>query len=436
MNYNFELECSIIGTLLASFKETAKVLGYLETEFFYSGINQDILRKAKECFVNKKDFTEYTAIEHLKSCGYDEKVAVNHVIMCSNHVITTYALKNDIIILEQLFKKRELDNILKEGLENKEEFDTKIEKIMQNLYDLRKRKNNKNKVKDMTAAALEYIDFLTDHDDGNRVDTGFESVDSILKGMFKGQLIGLAGRPGCGKSAFSTNIALNVAKKGKAVAIFSQEMEAYEIVERMISNQTAISMDSLIEKLKDISDEKQNSLYEKIMSEANVLSKLPIYISDIRKLTTVEIKIVCQQIKDLNLIIIDYLQLMLPTKKEQNRNLEISQITRDLKILASELQCPILLLSQLNRSKEETEKPSLNDYRDSGAIEQDLVKSIMLWKTDVENNLIGLTVNKNRRGSTGDVELKFDGRYMTYSVIGLYKDTKKKNKKHYGWGDL
>jgi len=288
----------------------------------------------------------------------------------------------------------------------------------------------------MTAAALEYINFLTDKDDGNRVDTGFAIVDSILKGMFKGQLIGLAGRPGCGKSAFSTNIALNVAKKGKAVAIFSQEMEAYEIVERMISNQTAIPMDALIEKLNGINEEKQNFLYEKIMNEANVLSKLPIHISDIRKLTTIEIKIICQQIKDLNLIIIDYLQLMFPTKKEQNRNLEISQITRELKILASELQCPILLLSQLNRSKEETEKPSLNDYRDSGAIEQDLVKSIMLWKTDVESNSIGLTVNKNRRGRTGDVELKFDGRYMTYSEISLYKETHKKNKKHYDWSDL
>jgi len=140
MNYNLELECSIIGTLLTSFKETAKVLECIEIEFFYNSINQEILRKAKECYINKKDFTEYTAIEHLKACGFDEKIVIDYVIKCSNHVITIYALKNDIKILEELFGKRELDNVLNEGLENKEDFETKIEKIMQDLYDLRKRK--------------------------------------------------------------------------------------------------------------------------------------------------------------------------------------------------------------------------------------------------------------------------------------------------------
>lgn len=437
MNYNLELECSIIGTLLTAYKESIKYFGKIDAAYFYNNMSKEVLNKAKECLMNKHDFTEYTAIEHLKQSGYDEKLAMNYVLKCSDNVITTYDLKNNLKLLEELYRKRELENILNETLISKENFDTNTDKLLQQLYDLRRNsKDSKKKIKNMMSTAIEYIDFLNNKDDGKRVDTGFHLIDSMLKGMFKGQLIGLAARPGCGKSAFSTNIALNAAKKGIKVVIFSQEMEAYEIFERMMSNQTFIPMDNLIEKLEGLPEGEKDKNFAKIMYKANDLSQLPIHIADITKLTTIEIRSECQQIKDLGLIIIDYLQLMSPNKREQNRNLEIAQITRELKILASELQCPILLLSQLNRAKDETDKPSLNDYRDSGAIEQDLVKSMMLWKIDVENSRIGLTINKNRRGGTGDVELKFNGNYMYYHEVGLYKESSRNKKNNCNWDNI
>lgn len=434
---NLELEKSIIGTLLTSFESSIKLFDKTDVNFFYHPANQKILEKAKTCFINKNEFTEFTAIEHLSQCGFDKNTATAHVVSCVNYVITSYALKNDLKILEQLYRKRELENILREGIENNSDFETNIEEILKKLYNLRKNnKDSKKKMKDMLTASLEYLHFLQSDDNGKRVDTGFPLLDSILKGMFKGQLIGLAGRPSCGKSALSTNIGINVAKKGSTVVIFSQEMEAYEIVERMLANQAYIPMDNLIEKLNNVDAATKDIYYTKIINKSNEMSKLPIFIADLTRLTTVDIRTECQQFKDLGLVIIDYLQLMVSNKREQNRNLEIAQITRELKILASDLQCPILLLSQLNRAKDETDKPSLNDYRDSGAIEQDLVKSMMLWKTDIENKKVGLTINKNRRGSTGDIELKFNGSYMMYTELGIYTEPKKKRKKGNDWGDL
>jgi replicative DNA helicase len=229
---------------------------------------------------------------------------------------------------------------------------------------------------------------------------------------------------------------LNVAKKGKTVVMFTQEMEAYEVFERIIANQSYVPMDNLIEKFEDIDETTKDIYFSKIINKSNELSKLPIKMIDRTRLTTATIRTECQQFENIGLIIIDYLQLMTPVKSEQNRNLEIAQITRELKILASDLGCPILLLSQLNRVKNETDMPSLNDLRDSGAIEQDLVKSMMLWKTDIENNKIGLVINKNRRGSTGAVEFKFEGKYMMYTELGLYDMKKAKKNKKSDWSDF
>ncbi len=433
MNYNLDLEYSIIGTLITSFKQAIKYFDKTEPEYFFNSTNQEVFNKAKECYVGRKDFTEFTAIEHLKSIGLSEKAAVNHVLKCTENVITFYVLKSNLKDLEELYRKRELEILLSQALGSREDFDTNTDRLLQELYNLRKN-SKKKQMKNMMTSVSEYVDFLQSKEDGNRCDTGFPLIDSMLKGMFKGQLIGLAARPGCGKSAFGANVALNVAKKGKKVAIFSQEMEAYELVERWMSNQTFIPMDNLITKFEGVPENIKDTAYYKIMHKANDLSKLPIYIADITKLTTADIRTECQQFKDLGLIVIDYLQLMMPVKKEQNRNLEIGQITRDLKILASELQCPILLLSQLNRVKDETDKPSLNDYRDSGAIEQDLVKSMMLWKINPEENIYGLTINKNRRGSTGDVELDFNGSYMMFREKGIHKEEKKRRGR--GWSEL
>lgn len=442
MNYNFDLEYSVIGILLTS-KNSMKYLGSVKAEMFYNNACRELFKKAMECSLTNEEFTPYIAIEHLKSIGQAEETATNNVLKCSENVTTSYTLKSDLRLLQELYRKRELANILKAGIESNENFEVNTERLLQELYNLKQNnKNSKKVMKDMMSVSMEYLNYLSNDNNADRINTGFPLLDSMLKGMYPGQLVGLAGRPGTGKSAFSLNIALNVAKQGKTVAIFSQEMESNEIIERMIANQAYIPMDKLIDRFSGEEDKqtenKQNHkdlLYNKTTNKLNELSKLQIYIADSTQTTTVKIRTECQRLNNLGLIVIDYLGLMTPIRREQNRNLEIGQITRELKILASELQCPILLLSQLNRVKDETDKPSLNDYRDSGSIEQDITKSMMLWKTDIENNKLGLTINKNRRGATGNIELQFNGDYMLFTELGIYKEPpKKKNKVN--WGEL
>lgn len=437
-NVNLELENSIIGILLTSFDYASSYLNEIKAEYFYQKINQDIVEKAKLCYVNKEEFSWFAVEEHLKSLGYSNKSTTMHFIKTTENIVAKYELKGNLKLLKTLYLNSQFEKILSSGINSKsDDVDKNIEAVLQELYELRNGLKNSNKRgKTMLDVSLEYIDFLSSKEDGNRCDTGFPLVDSMLKGMFKGQLIGLAARPGCGKSAFGMTVAVNVAKKGKSVVMFSQEMEAYEVYERMIANQANIPMDDLIEKFEGLDEHTESIYFEKIMKKSDELSKLPIKMFDTTSLTSAKVRAECQQIKDLGLVVIDYLQLMLPVKKEQNRNLEVAQITRDLKILASDLGCPILLLSQLNRVKDETDMPSLNDYRDSGAIEQDLVKSIMLWKTDPAHNRIGLIINKNRRGSTGAVEMKFEGRYMLYTEIGIYDISKARKKKKNDWSDF
>lgn len=436
-NINIGLENSVIGILLIDFEGVTNQFDKLRLEYFSQKINQDIVEKAKICYVNKEDFNQFVIEEYLKSIGYLGKSIISHLVDATSNVITKYDLVKNLNLLKELYQKREFERILAENSSDTVNIELSIEKTLQDLYELRNAMTNSNKrIKTMTDISLEYLSFIDNKEDGNRCDTGYSLLDSMLKGMFKGQLIGLAARPACGKSAFAMNIGLNVAKKGKTVAMFTQEMEAYEVYERMIANQTYIPMDTLIEKFKGVKEETQEMFYSKIINKSNDLCKLPIKMIDNTRLTSATVRAGCQQLKNLGLVIIDYLQLMIPIRREQNRNLEIAQITRELKILASDLGCPILLLSQLNRVKEETDMPSLNDLRDSGAIEQDIVKSMMLWKTDVEKNSIGLVINKNRRGSTGAVELNFKGEYMLYTELGVYDIKNKQKKKGKDWGDL
>lgn len=435
MNYNFELEYSIIGILITSYKEAIKAFNEVQPEYFHNNTCKELYIKARECYLSKQEFTEYTAVEHLKSIGQDQETAFNNVLKCSENIITKHTLKADLKLLESLYRKRELETMLKASLDSTEDFETNTDKLLQGIYDLKRaNKSNKKTMKDMLTVATEYYRFLNDTEEAERINTGFPLIDSVLKGMLPGQLIGLAGRPGTSKSAFSLNIALNVASQGKTVAIFNQEMEANELIERMLSNKANISMNNLIEKFGGNTDTEREALNNKAVSKLNELANLPIYIADTTTLTTLKIRNECQQLKDLKLIIIDYLTLMKPLRKEQNRNLEVGQITRELKILASELHCPIIILAQLNRAKEESEKPSLSDYRDSGSIEQDISKSIMLWFIDKDAQRIGVTINKNRRGGTGDIEMYFNGEYMRHQVIGIYKEPQKNNKRN--WDSL
>lgn len=253
--------------------------------------------------------------------------------------------------------------------------------------------------------------------------TGYPHLDSYLLGMQPGQLFVLAARPGMGKTAFALNIGVNsVEHSGLPVAIFSLEMMATELSSRLLSSKAKVDSKKLRSK-NFIETDLRN-----IAKAVKELSDLPIFIND-EPVTVFDIQSQCRKIKaemGLGLVIIDYLQLMKPHNSNPNREQQISEISRGLKEMAKELECPVLTLSQLNRGVENrpgNKRPNVSDLRESGAIEQDADVVMMIYRDEVYNpdskdrGIGEIIIGKNRNGETGIIKLSWVGRYTSFENL-------------------
>ncbi len=252
------------------------------------------------------------------------------------------------------------------------------------------------------------------------VPTGLIDLDNILHGMKKGNLVLIAARPSMGKTSFALNIATHAAIRANVpTAIFSLEMKDTEIVSRMISSEMMIDASHLVTGELDDDD------WEKIANSLSMLGDAPIYINESSNVTVSDVRTKCRRLKhekNLGLIVIDYLQLMSSDRRSDSRQLEISEISRSLKVLALELDIPIIALSQLSRASEKRidHRPMLSDLRDSGAIEQDADIVMFLYREDVydketeQKNIAECIVAKNRAGSTDTAKLYWAGQYTRF----------------------
>lgn len=263
-------------------------------------------------------------------------------------------------------------------------------------------------------ALMEVYDHLNEKS-AKRIDTGYSGIDKYLKGMYPGNLVLVGARPGVGKSAFSLDLATRVASAGHKVLIFSMEMLADELAERIVSQRSGVVMDKLIDK--DVSSKEVRTIAEAM----NKMYSLPILICDTPNVSVPFIRARAQQTEGVELIIIDYISLMKSTGRSESRNLELGQISRDLKCLATELKIPIVALAQLNRALDDSEEPKLASLRDSGELEQNANKVLFLWNQDKENGIVGISVAKNRRGRTGAAYFRFYGELMKYVEIENYQ---------------
>ena len=260
--------------------------------------------------------------------------------------------------------------------------------------------------------------------------TGFHALDTALTGLNKSDLILIAARPGMGKTAFALNVALNAAKasvkdkergdkKGTGVCVFQLEMGKEQLASRFLSSQALIESQKLKTGNLDEDD------WVKIARASGVLAGLNIYVDDNPAITVAEIKAKCRRLGDeLGLIVIDYLQLMhVGGRHMDNRVQEVAEISRSLKIMAKELNVPVVCLSQLSRASEQRsdKRPMLSDLRESGAIEQDADIVMFIYRDDYyddesENkNIAEIIIAKNRHGATGTIELQWVGQYTTFS---------------------
>jgi replicative DNA helicase len=248
--------------------------------------------------------------------------------------------------------------------------------------------------------------------------TGFDEVDEVISGLNRSDLILIASRPGMGKTSFALNIALNAAKRSeKSVAFFSLEMSREQLVMRLISNECLVDLKKLVTGRLNEED------WTGIARASAVLSKTDIRVDDNPAINVNEMKAKCRRLDHLGLIIIDYLQLMQGTRNYDNRTQEVGEISRSLKIMAKELNVPVVCLSQLSRANESRsdKRPMLSDLRESGAIEQDADIVLFLYRDEyynedtTEKNVAECIVAKNRHGETGKISMQWLPQYTMFS---------------------
>ena len=262
--------------------------------------------------------------------------------------------------------------------------------------------------------------------------SGFSDLDRTTNGLNKSDLIIIAARPGVGKTSLALNIASHVGERsGKSVAVFSLEMSKEQLVMRMLSSAARIPNTQL--RIGQLEDSQWSDLAE----ASGALSSSSIYIDDTSSINIADMRAKLRRISDLGLVIVDYLQLMTSAKRIENRVQEVSAITRDLKILAKDLNVPVIVLSQLSRASEKNPRPLLSDLRESGSIEQDADIVLMLYRendgSDAQNAgthpqdmpksyIVNCDVAKNRHGETKTLQFHWDGQYTKFSTLGYLKD--------------
>lgn len=428
-------EQAVLGSMLVDKEAVISAIEVLKPQDFYREDNKEIFTAMKELFDLGKHIDMITVKDQLLLRGSLEKVGnIEYLSTLIDTVPTTSNIENYVKIVEEKSTLRQLikvsNDIIKLGYAQTEEVDTIIEETERRVFDVLQNRNTKgySSMKEILVDAFDAIEKM--YQNKNKVsgiECGFIDLDSKISGLNPSDLIIVAARPAMGKSAFVLNIANFVAMhKNVPVMIFSLEMSKEQMVNRILCSESEV--DSMKLRNADLNNED----WLKLGSASGKLSEIPLYIDDTPGLSASELRAKCRKAKlekNIGVVIIDYLQLMESKSKAQSRQQEISEISRSLKILAKELQIPVIALSQLSRATESRtdHRPMLSDLRESGAIEQDADIVMFLHREDYydpeteKKNIAEVIVAKNRNGSTGTVELAWIGKYTKFA--NLYRGT-------------
>ena len=431
--YNLDAEQSVLGAVLMDGDAMSELATTLQPDYFYVTLNRDVYGVMLNMFLAGDRIDVVTVLEAVMRQGIFEtseqaKEYLTRIMTAVPSIasISKYAaiVADKYMIRSLIFAAKEIIDTANEGAEDA---NTLIDYAEQKIFDIRSGAEVKG-LTHISGIVLDRINALNElykqSREGGPTMTGlstlYRELDKRIYGLNRSDLIILAARPGMGKTSFAMNIATNVGKKynDTAIAVFSLEMSKEQIVSRMISSEASLTSDSM--KTGQIPEEK----WRDIGRAAEVLSRLNIYIDDTPGITVAAIKSKLRRMKNLGLVVIDYLQLMSSTKNYNgNRVVEISDITRNLKIMAKELNVPVITLSQLARGPEQRpdKRPMLSDLRESGSIEQDadivmfLYRNAYYDKTDPNVNSCECIVAKNRHGETGTVPLGWDGEFTRFT---------------------
>ena len=432
MPHSLEGEQAVLGSMLIDADCVKDVMDKLRPSDFYLRQNREIFETIYSMFTYAKPIDGITVCEEMQKAGtYDENTTRSYLAQLmeitptSANVMEYAAIVRDKALLRGVAQAAaEITAMVQEGVGEASEI---LEAAEQKVYAVRRGQSAQDMVP-LRQVLPEVLDRLGEMSESENhlpgLSTGMSAVDQKITGLNKSDLILLAARPGMGKTSFALNVALNVAKAvHKTVAVFSLEMSREQLATRLLASE------ALVENNRLKTGALRETDWEKIAGAATILNKVDIRIDDNPMLSVADMNAKCRRVDNLGLVVIDYLQLMTsaggPTRSGDNRQQIVSDISRALKIMAKELNVPVVCLSQLSRGPESRsdKRPMLSDLRESGAIEQDADIVMFLYRDDYYNdsdenhNLAECIIAKNRHGETRTVELQWLPEYTTFSSI-------------------
>ena len=401
VSYNQNAELSVTGAYLIDPRYLNRVAGTLQAEDFMNPLCAKLYTAATKAFREGKVLDPVMARDVILHATPNPDA---FLVDCMNMCPSVSAAEDHAEYIHAQAKERRLRSRIDEALTSQSGDGLAVE-IAGICQDYISGKLGRSHTMAQTLNKL--MDSLS-APPANRVETGFTRVDALLKGIRAGNLVIVAARPAAGKSIWAQCVAMNVARTGKSVLLYSLEMSDEELGERIIAGASGVQLD----KITDLTLDEQ--AWKRLSEACQYLYDLPLIINDDPGVTTSKIRAEARTTKNLGLIIIDFMTLMKSEGKYDSRNLEVGAISRELKLLAMELNIPIIVLSQLNRSVSDTDRPTLAALRDSGELEQNANKVIFLWNIDVEQGIKGVAVAKNRQGRCGAVQMRFVGDQMRF----------------------
>ena len=429
--HSVEAEQAVLGSMLIDPRCVSEVIDKLRTDDFYIRQNKEIYETIYSMFNYSLTIDPVTVLENMKQNGYyDENQSRGYILQLMDTTPTAANVGEYIeIIKDKTLLRRvaeaagDLTAMIQEGTATGQDI---LEAAEQRVYAIRQGRAARG-LTPISDVIIDVYDRLEELAASDRaipgLSTGLRDLDRAISGLNNSDLILLAARPGMGKTSMALNILLDAGKRsGKKVAFFSLEMSREQLALRLISSECYVDNKKLVTGKLDDQD------WESVAAAADSLNRSTILIDDDSSVTVADILAKCRRVEDLGLIIIDYLQLMQSAggksgNRGENRQQIVSDISRSLKIMAKDLNVPVLCLSQLSRANEsrQDKRPMLSDLRESGAIEQDADIVLFLYRegyynADTENpNLAECIIAKNRHGETGKVDLQWTPEFTTFT---------------------
>ena len=436
--YSAEAEQAVLGAVIIDNAMFDNVMDYVKTpDYFYLSLHKLIFSAMQEMMNFGQAIDFVTLLNKLKqNSGFDEAAGKTYLVNLIDTCPSPSRAASYAKIVADKYKLRMLITASREIIDDaaaaEEDTSVLLDSAEQRIFDIRSdgEKGGLEKLSSVLLQTFDRLDSLNrEADESVRpVSTGIGDLDRVITGLNRSDLIILAARPGMGKTSFALNIARNVAcKSKKSVAFFSLEMSKEQLASRLLSSEALVGGTKL--RTGKLTDEE----WQRLIPASDILKNANLYIDDTPGITITEMKSRLRRLRQIDLVVVDYLQLMSSTRRIDSRVNEISEITRSLKIMAKELNVPVITLSQLSRASEQRpdHRPQLSDLRDSGSIEQDADIVLFLYREGyydkngdenaaapaVDMNSGECIVAKNRHGEMNTVKLHWQGEFMRFTDV-------------------